>query len=230
MKTIIYTSKIMGNIEVINEGAHVTVVTKNLQLKSLNQMEKSYLIECYTALLANPQNIGLYGGGNPWGTSQIEEFISTEQQKWIDNQAFGIFAVFNRENGAFVGTLNTKGVKDEYACVGTGHSNVTEIGYVIDKMFWGRGYGTEMAIASKKYIKHTIAQLHSEGIKDTPKEIVATVHPDNIASKKILAKTLKKEENEVLIKFGGQPRLLFFKTLKQDLYTTPELEYCGAKL
>ncbi|NPA28093.1 MAG: GNAT family N-acetyltransferase [Epsilonproteobacteria bacterium] len=53
-----------------------------------------------------------------------------------------------------------------------------EFGYVIDKRFWGEGYGFEIAQAQLTYLK--ICYPNSK--------IVATTHPDNIYSKNILSR------------------------------------------
>jgi [ribosomal protein S5]-alanine N-acetyltransferase len=54
----------------------------------------------------------------------------------------------------------------------------TEVGYLLNKPFWGRGYATEATRASLQFgFEHF----------DFP-EIIALVHPDNTASLKVAAK------------------------------------------
>lgn len=54
----------------------------------------------------------------------------------------------------------------------------TEIGYLLGRPFWGRGLATESAIASLHFGFHTL-QL---------KRIVGIVHPEHIASQRVLEK------------------------------------------
>ena len=212
MTTTRHTSKKIGPVEITDDNGFVTIVTKRLRLLSLNQMDKTDLVEKYSQLLSNPKNISLYGEGKPWSALAVEEYVTTGVQSWNAGEAFGVFAVFTRDTQEFIGSLSTHSALNEFV----GHPNAAEIGYVLDNRFWGRGFGTEIAIASKKHIKQAIITRHQKGEEEVTQEIVATVHPDNIPSKTILSKILKKQAEGTLFKFGGQPRLLFFKPLKQD--------------
>jgi ribosomal-protein-alanine N-acetyltransferase len=57
-------------------------------------------------------------------------------------------------------------------------TNEVEVAYLLGKPFWGRGYATEAARASVRYGFETI------GVD----EIVAIVHPENTASRRVIAK------------------------------------------
>jgi ribosomal-protein-alanine N-acetyltransferase len=56
--------------------------------------------------------------------------------------------------------------------------NETEVGFLMDKSFWGKGYGTEIARASLRF---GFEQLDL-------KQIIALVHPDNLASRRVIEK------------------------------------------
>ena len=56
--------------------------------------------------------------------------------------------------------------------------NETEVGFLMDKPFWGKGYGTEAARASLRF---GFDQLDL-------RQIIALVHPDNSASRRVIEK------------------------------------------
>ena len=217
----IFGSKKIGTIIVTSELNNLTIRTSRLILRSLNQIDYNHLIEEYTNLLTSPDNVELFGEGKPWDTIEVKNYIESEIKKWNDGELFGVFAVYNADSQKFMGSLHVNFVPYEFAQIGSGHEHVAELSYVLDKPFWGAGYGTEIAIAGKKYTKF-ICEKSEQKFSDTlPKEIVATVHPLNLGSKKILEKTLKNQEEEPFIKFNGQPRILFFKPLKQSPVFSP---------
>ena len=56
--------------------------------------------------------------------------------------------------------------------------NQTEVGFLLDRPFWGQGYATEAALASLRF---GFEQCHLE-------QIIALVHPDNLASRRVIEK------------------------------------------
>ncbi|WP_298626312.1 GNAT family N-acetyltransferase [uncultured Legionella sp.] len=220
MKEITYHSKKLGTVLIASELNSVTIRTQRLEFRSLNQIAPVSLLTAYTNLLSDPENVALFGDGSPWDHERIKEYVTNDVKQRNSGASFGIFAVYHSESQKFIGTLEVTFVPDEYLQLGSGHANVAEISYVLDKSCWGQGYGTEMAIAAKKYIKHVVNELKNNASHIVPTEIVATVDPSNTGSKKILEKTLKNQEEEVFIKFGGKERILFFK----PLHTPPTSE------
>ncbi|BCA96237.1 hypothetical protein TUM19329_25980 [Legionella antarctica] len=210
-----YTSKKVGDITIsVVDGNKFTITTNRLVLYSLNQIEEDSLIENYNHLLRDPKNVALYGYGEPWSREHVEKLIREQTLKWNSGERFCIFSVHDAASKNFIGSLTIKHAKNDFSTVGSGHENAAEIGYILDKKFWGKGFGTEVAIIGKKYIKHLVAEARNSH-QDSPQEIVATVHPLNGGSKRILQKTLKNQEPDEFLKFGDLPRLLFFKPLKQ---------------
>ncbi len=54
----------------------------------------------------------------------------------------------------------------------------TEVGFLLDRPFWGKGYATEAALASLHFGFENIQLDH----------IIALVHPDNLASRRVIQK------------------------------------------
>jgi len=54
----------------------------------------------------------------------------------------------------------------------------TEVGFLLDRPFWGKGYATEAALASLQFGFEHFSLDH----------IIALVHPDNLASRRVIEK------------------------------------------
>lgn len=78
-------------------------------------------------------------------------FCEQEVKDWLDNQlaryqkyGFGLWAAVSKENGKMIGNIGLTMQK-------FGDSEVLEIGYLLNKDYWHKGFATEGAIACKKY-------------------------------------------------------------------------------
>lgn len=102
----------------------------------------------------------------------------------------GIWGMFNKANGEFVGSCLLRPFDDE--------SGVLELGYSLEHKYWGLGLGTEMA---KAVIAHGMAD-------EEIKEVVAVTTMDNVASQHVIKKAgLIKVDNIV----RGDEELAFFR-------------------
>lgn len=214
MKLFISHSKKIGEVLIKQDGQQYTLCSPRLEARSLNQESEGTLITQYIPLLEKAENVKLFGMGVPWSMERVQEFIHNERSVWDAGNAFSVFSLYLTGTNEFLGFMQIKSSKDEFKYMGSGHSDAAEISYIIDSDFWGKGYGTEIAILAKKFIKMFAKECEI-------KEIVATVHPENVGSKRILQKTLKRQEPEAFSKFGGQPRLLFFKPLDTSKASFP---------
>ncbi len=99
---------------------------------------------------------------------KVEHFIANQQKHW-EKYGYGIWGIL------------VKGQKEINGWAGLQYlpeTSETEVGYLIDKPFWGKGYATEAARASLEF-----------GFKwfNFP-EIIALVHPENTASLRVAEK------------------------------------------
>lgn len=218
MKQVFYTSKKLGNISITSESTRYTICSKRLEARSLNQDDQDALITQYIHLLEKPENISMFAESNPWSPAAVEEFIKNEIKHWNSGNKFSVLSIYLSTTQEFIGYLQIKHSPRDFADIGNGHPNAGEIIYIIDHAFWGNGYGTELAIMGIKFIKHIISESIPGTIERSIKEIVATVHPLNEGSKKILQKTFEHQEQDEFTKFD-QSRLLFYTPLKK--YNTP---------
>lgn len=188
----------------------------------MNQDLQATSVCNYAKLLGDPEVVKLLNDGKTWSLEQVQTVIDLKISAWNNGDPFSLFSIYENGTDQFIGSVSIKNELETYHTTGAGHANVIEIGFFIDKAFWGKGYGTEIAIAAKKYIKHAVGVIAAEHGSPLPKEIVATVHPDNMASRAILQKTLKQAEPEPIIKYDGNPRLFFFKPLKPAIIPSME--------
>ncbi|WP_131795810.1 GNAT family N-acetyltransferase [Fluoribacter gormanii] len=207
MNNVVLCSDISGLIEISISFGSYTISTPGLVIKSINQIPFRLLIDSFYSLLSNKENLEFFGDGIPWSKRRVESYLYYEVLKWHNSNLFGIFSAYEKENYDFVGYLDTHRLLATYASLG--HKNVVEMGYIVGKGYWGKGFGTIIADAGQAYIRH----IANNYCNFPPEEIVATVHPLNKASVRILEKTLSMREDKVIFKFGGRPRFLFYTIL-----------------
>jgi ribosomal-protein-alanine N-acetyltransferase len=99
---------------------------------------------------------------------KVERFVANQQAHW-DKYGYGNWGILLNGGEQVIGWAGLQFLPE---------TDETEVGYLLDKPFWGQGYATEVARASLDYgFSHF----------DFP-EIIALVHPDNLASLKVAAK------------------------------------------
>jgi ribosomal-protein-alanine N-acetyltransferase len=109
---------------------------------------------------------------------------------YISNKQLGKWGMFTKTEGEFVGSCLLRLFDNK--------PGIIEIGYSMEKKYWGKGYGTEMARAMINY---------AFSDEDT-NEVVAVTTLTNIASQRVLEKAgLKREHN--VVKDGEE--LAFFR-------------------
>jgi len=111
------------------------------------------------------------------------------------NKTTGLWGMFNKADGAFIGSCLLRSFNNE--------AGILELGYSMEKKYWGTGIGTEMAIAMVAY-----------GFSDiNTSEVVAVTDLGNIGSQRVLEKAgLKRMDN--LLRDGEE--LTFFGLKRWD--------------
>lgn len=108
---------------------------------------------------------------------------------YATNKKLGIWGMFNKANGEFIGSCLLR-LFDEPGKV--------EIGYSMDRKYWGQGIATEMAAALIEYA-FTDAEVN---------EVVAVTTLENIASQRVLEKAgLVRTDNLI----RNEEELAFFR-------------------
>jgi len=97
-----------------------------------------------------------------------QKMITGICEHW-DSYGYGLWAVELGETGQLLGRVGLQYLLD---------TDEVEVDFILDRKAWGRGYATEGGRVS---IEHGFAELEVD-------EIVGIVHPDNVASRRVLQK------------------------------------------
>lgn len=125
-------------------------------------------------------------------------FSKKESQEWLDKQlvhyqqyGFGIWAIVEKQSGEIIGNaglnyaeINLKGKTQE----------VVEIGYLLHRDFWNKGYGSEVARMCVKYGFETL------GLE----EVYCLIKEDNLSSLKVAKKLSMQKVGEYLKPYKGK--------------------------
>jgi len=117
--------------------------------------------------------------GEPPGEHEVLANLLGKQAHW-DRYGYGLWAIFDRASGAFVG----RGGLQHTAVSG---SDEVEVGWAIVPERWGEGLATELALASVNAGFETLALG----------ELIAYTHPDNLASRRVMEKAGFSYEREL---------------------------------
>jgi len=141
-----------------------TIHTHHLTLRPLQPSDAAelhciYQVDGVLRYFPNP---------NPPPLERVERNMVLQQAHW-EQHGYGNWAVLAPEQVAIIGWAGLQFLPE------TGE---TEVGFLLDRPFWGRGYATEAAQASLDF-----------GFKKFQfPEIIALVHPENLASQRVIAK------------------------------------------
>jgi len=124
---------------------------------------------------------------------RINIFNTALEQYRVTNKT-GIWGMFNNHDSDFIGSCLLRNFSNN-------EPGVIELGYSMEKKYWGSGLGTEMAIAM---IAHAFTDTNTQ-------QVVAVTDLDNIGSQRVLEKAgLKRVEN--LLRDGTE--LAYFKSAR----------------
>lgn len=120
------------------------------------------------AILQNAEVLRYFPSSNPPTLQQVQKLVGTQQTHW-DEHGFGWWALADANSDELIGWcgLNFLPETDE-----------VELKYLLAEDYWGRGIATEASLLS---LKNGLAETEIE-------EIVGIVHPENIASQRVLEK------------------------------------------
>ena len=105
---------------------------------------------------------------SPPPLEKIQQFVISQQNHW-DTYGYGNWGIVPKGESQIIGWAGLQFLPE---------LNDTEVGYLLDAPFWGKGYATEAAIASIQYgFDHCALD-----------QVIALVHPDNIASNRVIEK------------------------------------------
>lgn len=126
-------------------------------------------IEAFYELGSNPEIIR-YVGNQPFASLEVaKDTLTAAPLKDYATHGYGRFACVWKQTGEVIGSCGPKFLPD------TGD---VDLGYRFLPNFWGRGLATESSLASIDYARHQL------GLQ----RLVGWVHPENVASARVLRK------------------------------------------
>ncbi len=142
----------------------VEIGTERLLLRRWQEED----LEPYARICADPE-VMRYMGREPMSGEQSEEQVARFIRHW-EEYGFGLWAVEEGASGAFVGRIGLMRHDDWPE-----GEHKTEVGWLLDRAFWGRGLATEGALAS---VRHSFDRLGLE-------RIISIIQPANTASRHV---------------------------------------------
>jgi ribosomal-protein-alanine N-acetyltransferase len=99
---------------------------------------------------------------------RVERFIISQHEHW-EKFGYGNWGIVPEGESQIIGWAGLQYLPE---------LNETEVGYLLDKPFWGKGFATEAARAS---IQFGFGQCNLD-------HVIALVHPENLASRRVAEK------------------------------------------
>lgn len=148
----------------------VEIETDRLRLRRWREED----LEPYARICADPEVMRyMTGGGDAAFTrEQSEEQVERFIRRW-EEHGFGLWAVEEKYSGAFIGRIGLMRQDDWLE-----GKHKTEVGWLLDRAFWGRGLATEGARSS---LYHGFEELGLE-------RIISIIQPANLASRRVAEK------------------------------------------
>jgi RimJ/RimL family protein N-acetyltransferase len=138
--------------------------TSHLKLQPLKYEDAEVLHRIY-------QSEGIlqyFPNPNPPPLEKVQQFITGQHTHW-DEHNYGNWGILPEDGCKVIGWAGLQYLPE---------LDETEVGFLLDRPWWGKGYATEAALASLQFGFKHIGLDH----------IIALVHPGNLASQRVLIK------------------------------------------
>jgi len=147
----------------------IIIETDRLLLREIFASDRNGLF----AIDSDP-DVNIYLGNNPVkNIEQTDDIIQFIRKQYVDN-GIGRWAMIEKGTNNFIGWTGLKFITD----LTNNHKNYYDLGYRLNKNYWGKGFATEAATASLNY---AFEKLKTE-------EVFAMADCKNVGSNNILNK------------------------------------------
>jgi RimJ/RimL family protein N-acetyltransferase len=140
--------------------------TARLLLRSWREED----LDAYARICADPEVMRYLSG------TMTRDQAAQQMERWMRHwkeRGFGVWAAEEKASGAFIGFIGLL-YHEEWP----EGEHKTEVGWRLDRSFWGRGLATEGARAS---LQHGFEALGLE-------RVISIIHPKNVASRRVAEK------------------------------------------
>jgi len=128
----------------------------------------------FTAIMSHPEVTQYVHGGRPYTETEVDEWFA-RQARQIAEHGICMGAIVEKSTGLVAGLGGTQPL---------GTTGNLEIGWILGRDFWGRGYATEAGAAAMRHVLETLRRPR----------VVAIIDPDNEPSKRVAARLGMKYE------------------------------------
>ena len=151
----------------------LSLETPRLLLRQFEERD----VDALAAMYADPGMMQFLGTGSTFSRDETWRAISGMLGHWV-MRGYGMWAVEERETGFMVGRV---GFINPAGWPGF------ELGWVIDRKRWGRGYAPEAAAVALTYAKDVLRQ----------QRVISLIRPGNAASIRVAEKIGERREGSV---------------------------------
>lgn len=140
------------------------LITANLTLRQIADSDVATLHRIY-------QSEGVlryFPNPTPPPLDRVQHFVAAQQKHW-EKYGYGNWGVFLEGQQAIIGWAGLQYLPE---------LDETEVGFLLDKPFWGKGYATEAALEAIAFGFQHFNFDH----------MIALVHPENMASRRVIEK------------------------------------------
>jgi [ribosomal protein S5]-alanine N-acetyltransferase len=141
-----------------------TLTTEHLTLRGFSDVDSDAL----NKILSGQDVLQYFPTTTPSTKEGAQNMIARLLRHW-DDKGYGLWAIIKSDTGELFGRAGLQYIAE---------TDEVEVDYILGREFWGQGYATEVATASLQF---GFDQL---GID----QIVGIVHPENLASQRVLQK------------------------------------------
>ena len=151
----------------------VEIETPRLLIRSYHEQDFESCVELY----GNTKTTKFFDHGKPRSRKEVKDLIR-EKAGYFKKGPFGLFSIFLKNSMTFIGQIDLIPVKP----------GVVEIGFILLPKYQNKGFCSETV---KAFLSDYVNELNAQGYScgGSPiKEVMATVHPSNLPSKKLMEK------------------------------------------
>ena len=160
--------------------------TERLRLRALQPAD----LDAFAAMYADPEVMRFLEDGRPLGRGAAWRMMAVHLGHW-DLRGYGQWALEERASGSLVGRA---GLWQPEGWPGL------EVGWLLGRPFWGRGYATE---AGRAAIGHAFGELGAT-------KVISLIRPDNHPSVRVAQRL--GESFERAIDLHGAPALVYARS------------------
>lgn len=160
--------------------------TERLRLRELTLADLDFVEE----LMSHPEVMRFFA--KCYSRAEAEDWVRRQRERY-ETVGHGYWLVEEKTLGHPVGQAGVMLIEVEGA-------ELPALGYIIHRPYWGRGYATEAAAASRDYAFDTLGR----------RRVITLIRPENRASQRVAEKIGMRAERQTT--FAGFEHVLFSAT------------------